>query len=234
MIVFLDIETIPNWEREVLDKPPRPTKEDVKVGNRKNDTAEMYREEQLPILIDKWNNEVKAIENKEEEIYRKYALTSYKCKIICIGYCIVGTEHVVGEIPEGINHIVGEEEDIINSLGKVLSPLIRHECLLVGQNVWFDLSIIRLRAALYNNTILKRIIPTYKYDKRVADISQLFSNNEKYISLDNMCKFFGLKGKGDMDGSKVFDAWNNGEIKKIAEYCDGDVFKTMEIYNRLC
>jgi hypothetical protein len=52
-------------------------------------------------------------------------------------------------------------------------------------------------------------------------------------SLDAICKAFGIPGKGDMDGSKVWDAVKNGEIDKVAEYCHDDVDKLRQIHKRM-
>ena len=52
-------------------------------------------------------------------------------------------------------------------------------------------------------------------------------------SLDAICKAFGIPGKGDMDGSKVWDAVKNGEIDKVAEYCRDDVDKLRQIHKRM-
>ena len=51
-------------------------------------------------------------------------------------------------------------------------------------------------------------------------------------SLDNICNALGMDGKGDFDGSMVGAAFENGEFKKIADYCLSDVANTLEIYNR--
>ena len=52
-------------------------------------------------------------------------------------------------------------------------------------------------------------------------------------SLDAICKAFGIPGKGDMDGSKVWDAVKEGRIKEVAEYCRDDVNKLRQIHKRM-
>jgi hypothetical protein len=52
-------------------------------------------------------------------------------------------------------------------------------------------------------------------------------------SLDAICRAFGIPGKGDMDGSKVWDAVNEGRIDEVAEYCRDDVDKLRQIHKRM-
>lgn len=54
------------------------------------------------------------------------------------------------------------------------------------------------------------------------------------ISLDRLCCALGVQSpKGDMDGSKVFDAWRAGELDRIAKYNAVDVVATRECWRRL-
>jgi predicted PolB exonuclease-like 3'-5' exonuclease len=52
-------------------------------------------------------------------------------------------------------------------------------------------------------------------------------------SLDALSKAFGLEGKGDIDGSKVYDYWVAGRIEEIAEYNKQDVEKCRALYNKM-
>lgn len=51
-------------------------------------------------------------------------------------------------------------------------------------------------------------------------------------SLDELCMLLGMEGKGDVDGSMVWDMWADKEYDKIAEYCKDDVNKLRKIYKR--
>jgi predicted PolB exonuclease-like 3'-5' exonuclease len=44
--------------------------------------------------------------------------------------------------------------------------------------------------------------------------------------LDDLAKLIGFPGKLGMDGSKVWEAWQNGEIAGIRDYCETDVMNT--------
>ena len=56
-----------------------------------------------------------------------------------------------------------------------------------------------------------------------------FHQYGKFVSLDNLCKFFGFEGKGDIDGSQVYPMYKEGKIEEIAEYCRQDVIKTRKL-----
>lgn len=50
--------------------------------------------------------------------------------------------------------------------------------------------------------------------------------------LDDMAKLAGFPGKLGMDGSKVWDAYQNGQIAEIRNYCETDVVNTYLLYLR--
>lgn len=52
-------------------------------------------------------------------------------------------------------------------------------------------------------------------------------------SMDRLCRLFGLEGKGDMDGSKVWPMVRDGQIEAVAEYCRADVARTRALYQRM-
>lgn len=52
-------------------------------------------------------------------------------------------------------------------------------------------------------------------------------------SLDKITKALGLGGKGDIDGSKVWDYVRDGRIAEVAEYCKHDVELTRALYKRM-
>lgn len=50
--------------------------------------------------------------------------------------------------------------------------------------------------------------------------------------LDDIATMMGFPGKMGMDGSKVLDAYLNGEIESIRNYCETDVLNTYLVYLR--
>ena len=53
------------------------------------------------------------------------------------------------------------------------------------------------------------------------------------VSLDKLCKALGLPGKGEIDGSKVWDYVRDGRIAEVADYCADDVRKVWAVYRRM-
>lgn len=52
-------------------------------------------------------------------------------------------------------------------------------------------------------------------------------------SMEVLCKVFGIEGKQGFDGSMVYDAMLAGEELRVKEYCEDDVRRTREVYNRI-
>lgn len=73
-----------------------------------------------------------------------------------------------------------------------------------------------------------------RYHSRHTDLMDLLSGYQPraVAPLDQVASMLGFPGKMGMDGSKVFDAWLNGEIGKIRDYCETDVLNTWLVYLR--
>lgn len=50
--------------------------------------------------------------------------------------------------------------------------------------------------------------------------------------LDEVAQILGAPGKLGMDGSKVWDAWQAGELPRIRDYCETDALNTWLVYLR--
>ncbi len=73
-----------------------------------------------------------------------------------------------------------------------------------------------------------------RYHMRHIDLMDLLAGYQPRASapLDQIATMLGFPGKMGMDGSKVYDAWANGEIKAIRDYCETDVLNTYLVYLR--
>ncbi len=56
--------------------------------------------------------------------------------------------------------------------------------------------------------------------------------NKAFAPLDDIATMLGFPGKMGMSGDKVFDAYQNGQIKSIRDYCETDVLNTYCVYLR--
>lgn len=74
------------------------------------------------------------------------------------------------------------------------------------------------------------------WDSKVFDTKVAWTGASQYSgagSLDALSKAFGMEGKGDIDGSKVYDYWLAGKYKEIEHYNMQDVIKTRELYKKM-
>jgi predicted PolB exonuclease-like 3'-5' exonuclease len=67
-----------------------------------------------------------------------------------------------------------------------------------------------------------------RYHTRHLDLMDLLAMYQPRASvpLDALAKLIGFPGKLGMDGSTVWEAWQNGEISGIRDYCETDVMNT--------
>lgn len=72
------------------------------------------------------------------------------------------------------------------------------------------------------------------WDERIFDTCFEWKGGSKDKgSMDFVCKALGIEGKGDMDGSKVYEYWKAGKYEEISQYCNDDVKRTIDIYSAI-
>jgi len=71
-----------------------------------------------------------------------------------------------------------------------------------------------------------------RYHARHIDLMDVMAsyNNRAFAPLDQMAVLLGFPGKMGMDGSKVCDAFLDGKIKEIRDYCETDALNTYLVY----
>ncbi|HMW16417.1 MAG TPA: 3'-5' exonuclease [Accumulibacter sp.] len=67
-----------------------------------------------------------------------------------------------------------------------------------------------------------------RYHTRHLDLMDLLAlyQPRASVQLDELAKLIGFPGKLGMDGGKVWQAWQNGRIAEIRDYCETDVLNT--------
>lgn len=70
-------------------------------------------------------------------------------------------------------------------------------------------------------------------DLYVFDTMTLWAGARNTVSLDKLARVLGVGGKGEMDGSMVWDAVNEGRIDEVAAYCKADIAMTRAAYKRM-
>jgi len=218
-ILYLDIETIPSQDIKPdpdMVEPP---------GNYKNpETIKAYQEA------------------KAEEVYRKLSLNPLWAQVIVIS-AAYGDEDIVVTYGEDEQSIFNEFDKYLSSLS--LSPQSTKDLIKQSPDTWtivgynireFDAPILFLRAKKYGCKNIERLLRDLsRYDRRIEDVMQMAlpTMGKQYLKMDELCKFFGIEGKGDIDGSNVYDYYLQGKLGEIAEYCKKDVERTRELYNIL-
>ncbi len=73
-----------------------------------------------------------------------------------------------------------------------------------------------------------------RYHTRHLDLMDLLAlyTGRANAPLDEMAKLIGFPGKLGMDGSKVWDAYQQGKLNEIRNYCETDVVNTYLVFAR--
>lgn len=223
MNLYCDIETLPAIDPELIAeiaasvKPP--------ATHKKQET------------IDAW-----MLENKESAIKELVGKTSFDGlfgRIACIAWAfddgeVCSTLHTDSEV-EAINRFydaVREVAKVGYHGGNTSVPIA-----VVGHNVaGFDLPFLKHRSIIQGicpQPDIRKAMNAKPWDACIADTMLMWSpEREKRVSMDKLCKVFGIAGKGDFDGSMVAETWPN-DPQKVIDYCKDDVVRTRLIYKRL-
>ena len=73
-----------------------------------------------------------------------------------------------------------------------------------------------------------------RYHTRHCDLMDLLAmyTGRANAPLDELAKMCGFPGKLGMNGGQVWQAYQNGEIEQIRDYCETDVANTYLVYQR--
>lgn len=214
--IYPDIETIPDQRPEVREyyrkhiKPPGTHKKAETI-------AKWYAEE---------------AEGAIEEKYRGLSLDPWFAQIIVCGIAIDDGEPVMfGDENERtlLGHVFGYLSDKIK-VYEGFATLATY----VGSNVSFDLQTLWARAKV-NRIKIPFVLPAREkpWSDRLFDTANVLGNPQARLGMDRACLAFGLDGKGNFDGSMVYDAWLNGELPKIVDYCAGDIKRAQMLHQIL-
>lgn len=156
-------------------------------------------------------------DDKAQEAWEKTALDGWKGHVACI----VANDRVFNSL---------NEKELIEEFFSSLDGST-----LVGHNIKkFDIPFIIKRAL----SLKIKIPELYKFPRNsspwssdVIDTMTLVGGTE-FISLDNLAKSLGIKGKGNTNGSHVRFLYEQGLHDEIAEYCKNDVQIVKAIHER--
>lgn len=204
VLLFIDIETLPDGERAPLTNFKAPAN---------------YKDEQK--IYD-------YLLAEQEEEYRGRSTKSAKGKIAVIcaavndepvkSFCLVDYQNEEGLLLKAFDDWLKEKRA---ASGSAPFKWIAHNGKLFDF-VWF-----LHRAIKYKLFTIRNMVPSERYDKRCYDTMENWAatNWADKTKLDEIARFLGLETK-TMDGSQVFDEWNKNP-NTVVEYCAHEVGKVL-------
>lgn len=221
MYLYLDLETIPAQRPDVRAviaeniKPP---------GNIKKVES-----------IDKWIADKKTA--AVEEAWKKTALDGTFGEIAVIGWALDDEEiHSIQRQPQD------PEGQLLNSFFDTIESQIQRNDGAVTAPIWvahngcgFDFRFLWKRLVV--NQVKPRLTVPHDVrpwsDKVVDTLHEWNGNNMAGGSMEVICNALGIPGKGDIDGSMVWDVIKAGGLEKVADYCRGDVDRLRQMHKRM-
>ncbi|MDP8184368.1 ribonuclease H-like domain-containing protein [Phocoenobacter skyensis] len=221
MKVFLDIETIPTQNEKIKQC----------IAEKVTHPATMKKAE----TIEKWEQESKP--QAIEEAVRKTGLNGAFGEIVSIA-CAIDDGEVKAFYLDDWQQADREEiilSQFFNYVNENYTPCCDLPPCFIGFNsVAFDLKFIHQRSVVNKVKPCGRFPVNPKaWDNNVYDVMVEYAGFGKYISLNDMALSLGIDGKGDIQGSDVWQYVQDGRIKEVAEYNKHDVEVTRELYKRL-
>ena len=237
-VLYLDIETIPSQRPDVLTKFQSRARAECETdvasitppGNlKKPETIKAWEEEVKPGVI---AEKRATCEAEIDAAYRKTALNGAYGEVAVIGFAVGDGD------PVAVVRDMGRQMSEKELLYRTFEALPSGRILLVGHNVLeFDLRFLFQRAMVNQVPFppeLRMAMEAKPWETgRLFDTMTQWAGFKGRISLDALCDAFGIPGKGDIDGSKVWDYVKAGRIAEIAEYCRDDVRMTREVFKKM-
>lgn len=184
-----------------------------------------------PETIAEW--EIKKKPALIDQAWRKTALNGAFGELICIGWALK-------DFPTDVVYRkLGDSEAVLirTFLATIKEQLTNRSPYWIGHNITgFDLRF------LWQRCVINNICPPFKipfdakpWDHRVFDTRYQWAGiSGTHSSLNDVCKAMGYPGKGEIDGSMVWDYVKAGREEEVARYCrDDDVEQTRMIYKRM-
>lgn len=229
--LFLDIETIPGQSPAVMEE----LKAEAEAEKAACKAPANYKDpEKIAANIAEQHA---AIDAALDQRYRKTSFDGAFGQVVVIGLAVDDDDpvsiyssglHMESSLLKGMSEVIGD----------LIKPSMHSATLVVGHNVSaFDLRFLVQRSIVCGvrpHPIIARAAAAKPWEvDRVYDTMVQWSGAGNRIKLDKLARALGLPGKGDFDGSKVWDAVKAGEIARVAEYCKDDVRMTRNVYRRM-
>ena len=223
MNLFIDIETIPAQSEKMIDL----LKQEAEAEKLQIKAPSNYKDESK--IAEYIAAKAAEIDAGLDEKWRRTALDGAYGHVFMIGYAINNEE------PQTVwfdhRHPDFERHTLENFFAEIKDIQFSK---IIGHNIIdFDLRFIWQRSVILK--IKPPPLPFFAkpWDEKMFDTMTNWAGLKNRIGLDKLCDIFGLEKKGDIDGSKVWDAVKAGEMEKLETYCKSDVERTRGAYNRM-
>lgn len=218
-VLFLDIETAPNW-LELSQAPANVAFEWIYKFKFRNDApAEPLAGEVIPLYYsDLWK--------KEAGLYPEFS------RVVCIS---------VGFLYEGNflmrSYYQQNEGELLQAFKYDIQAFVRSIpsaklCAHYGKG--FDFPVLAKRM-LINKIVIPAILDTAglkPWENTNLDTHEIWKlGGMNSAGLPAICMTFGIPTpKDDLNGSMVSKAFHDGELRRIADYCEKDVFALLNVF----
>lgn len=233
-ILFLDIETAPNW-RFFEDVPEDMQKEWIYKFKFKDNAPKKPNEDEdkgtFEYLIKKYSEYFSNLWEKEAGLYPEFS------KIICIsmGYMYGENFRLKSISNEKEENLLDELVDTLDSFKSVnkFAKLCAH----YGKG--FDYPFIAKRLLIHRRDI-PFILDTYGL--KPWEMESLLDTQEVWKmggyggsgTLSAIAMAFGIPTpKDDIEGADVSRCYHNGELERIVTYCDKDVVTLLNVFKAM-
>lgn len=176
-------------------------------------------------------------ENAPRELYNRAAIFAEFGKIVCISVGCFGGEKFVLHSFAGAD----EKELLQDFLHTMTSWLNSRDRMICGHNVKeFDIPFIARRLLINGLDLPPMFDLAGKKPWEVQHIDTMelwkFGDYKNFTSLELLAAVFDIPTpKDDINGSQVGQVfWQDGDIDRIAVYCQKDVLTTARLYLKLC
>lgn len=213
-ILFLDIETVPQYRTF----------------------------EELPEKFQSlWNKKADLIRKKEAdsaaELYQRAGIYSEFGKIICISVGFVSVQG--GKYSARIKSFFGDDETkVLNDFAALVNQS-KFDTLCGHNGKEFDFPYISRRMIVNGISIPAMLNNSGKkpWEINHKDTMEMwkFGDYKSFVSLDLLATILNIPTpKDDIDGSEVYGVYyNDGDLQRIANYCQKDVATLMKVYYRI-
>lgn len=235
MNLFLDLETIPTQRQDVCDYIEESMRDELALAMEGVCAPANYKDAEK--IAEYCANKKAALQSEFlDKLKQKIETTGLDGafgQVFCIGWAL-------DDAAPTTHYGMGERE-VLEHFARCLHipPSERHTTCVIGHNVSaFDLRFLTQRYIVNGikpPMVIARAAQAKPWEsEKVFDTMVQWAGVGQRISLDKLCLALSVPSpKGDMDGSKVWQAVQDGKLEMVAEYCGRDVEATRAVWRRM-